>query len=56
MYDHVNSEEQHHLLKLLQTYEHLIDGALGEFNMDPISLQFNRQRSQTGTCLPIYCP
>ena len=34
----LNSEEQHHLLKLLQKYEHLFDGTLGEFNMDPISL------------------
>ena len=35
----LNAEEQHHLVKLLQKYEHLFDGTLGEFNMDPISLQ-----------------
>jgi hypothetical protein len=38
MYGNLNSEEYHHLLKLLQKYEHLFDGILGEFNMDPISL------------------
>jgi hypothetical protein len=34
-------EEQHQLKMLLQKYEHLFDGTLGEFNMDsiPISLQ-----------------
>jgi hypothetical protein len=37
MCDNLNSEEQHHLLKLLQKYEHLFDGKLEEFNMDPIS-------------------
>jgi hypothetical protein len=36
--DNLNSEEQHHLLELLQKYEHLFDGTLGEFSMDPISL------------------
>ena len=36
--DNLNPEEQHHLLKLLQKYEHLFDGTLGEFHMDPISL------------------
>jgi hypothetical protein len=30
--------EQHHILKLLQKYEHIFDGASGEFNMYPISL------------------
>jgi hypothetical protein len=32
-------EEQHQLKILLQKYEHLFDGTLGEFNMEPISLQ-----------------
>jgi hypothetical protein len=31
-------EEQHQLKALLQKYEHLFDGKLGEFNMEPISL------------------
>jgi hypothetical protein len=32
-------EEQHQLKILLQKYEHLFDGTLGEFNMKAISLQ-----------------
>jgi hypothetical protein len=32
-------EEQHQLKILLQKYEHLFDGILGEFNMEPISFQ-----------------
>jgi hypothetical protein len=39
MCNNLNTEEQSQLLKLLQKYEHLFDGTLGEFNMDPISLQ-----------------
>ena len=38
MCTNLNTEEQHQLLKLLQKYDHLFDGTLGEFNMDPISL------------------
>jgi hypothetical protein len=38
MCTNLKTEEQHQLLKLLQIYEHLFDGTLGEFNMDPISL------------------
>ena len=38
MCNNLNKEEQYQLLKLLQKYEHLFDGTLGEFNMDPISL------------------
>jgi hypothetical protein len=38
MCNNLNSEEQHHFLKLLQKYEHLFDGILGEFNMEPASL------------------
>jgi hypothetical protein len=36
--ENLNKEEQHHLLQVLQKYEHLFDGTLGEFNMAPISL------------------
>jgi hypothetical protein len=32
-------EEKHQLKILLQKYEHLFDGTLGEFNMEPISFQ-----------------
>ena len=38
MCNNLNTEEQHQLRKLLQKYEHLFDGTLGEFNMDPICL------------------
>jgi hypothetical protein len=39
--ENLHVEEQHQLKILLQKYEHLFDGTLGEFNMDPtpISLQ-----------------
>jgi hypothetical protein len=39
--ENLHVEEQHQLKELLQKYEHLFDGALGEFNMEkvPISLQ-----------------
>jgi hypothetical protein len=39
--ENLHVEEQHQLKTLLQKYElpYLFDGALGEFNMEPISLQ-----------------
>jgi hypothetical protein len=37
--ENLHVEEQHQLKILLQQYEHLFDGTLGEFNMEPISLQ-----------------
>jgi hypothetical protein len=43
MCTNLNTEEQHQLLKLLQKYEHLFDGTLGEFNMDPIGLDVERK-------------
>jgi hypothetical protein len=49
MYENLNTEEQHQLLKLLPKYEHLFDGTLGEFNMAPISLQLQDQESK-----PVY--
>jgi hypothetical protein len=36
--ENLNEEEQHRLLQVLQKYEHLFDGTLGEFNMAPIIL------------------
>jgi hypothetical protein len=33
--ENLHVEEQHQLKELLQKYEHLFDGTLGEFNMDP---------------------
>jgi hypothetical protein len=37
--ENLHVEEQHQLKALLQKYEHLFDGTLGEFNVEPISLQ-----------------
>jgi hypothetical protein len=37
--ENLHVEEQHQLKILLQKYEHLFDRTLGEFNMEPISLQ-----------------
>jgi hypothetical protein len=47
----IHVEEQHHFKALLQKYEHLFDGTLGEFNMVPkiISLQL-----MDPNCKPIY--
>jgi hypothetical protein len=42
-------EEQHQLKTLLQKYEHLFDGTLGEFNMEPVSLQL-----MDPNCKPIH--
>jgi hypothetical protein len=36
--ENLTSEEEHQLLQVLQKYEHLFGGTLGEFNMPPISL------------------
>jgi hypothetical protein len=46
-----HAEEQHQLKILLQKYEHLFDGTLGEFNMEsiPISLQL-----MDPNCKPIH--
>jgi hypothetical protein len=37
--ENLHVEEQHQPKILLQKYEHLFDGTLGEFIMEPISLQ-----------------
>jgi hypothetical protein len=42
-------EEQHQLKELLQKYEHLFDGTLGELNMEPISVQL-----MDPNCKPIH--
>jgi hypothetical protein len=49
--ENLHVEEQHQLKTLLQKYEHLFDGTLGEFNMDtiPISLQL-----MDPNCKPIH--
>jgi hypothetical protein len=36
--ENLNEEEHRQLLQVLQKYEHLYDGTLGEFNMAPLNL------------------
>jgi hypothetical protein len=38
-YVRLHVEKLHQLKILLKKYEHMFDGILGEFNMEPISLQ-----------------
>ena len=45
----LNHKEKLQLLQLLQKYEHLFDGTLGEFNMKPISLQLMNEE-----CKPVH--
>jgi hypothetical protein len=49
--ENLHVEEQHQLKELLQKYEHLFDGTLGELNMEtvPISLQL-----MDPNCKPIH--
>jgi hypothetical protein len=47
--ENLHVKEQHQLKALLQKYEHLFDGTLGEFNMEPISLQL-----MDPNCKPIH--
>jgi hypothetical protein len=49
--ENLHVEEQHQLKTLLQKYEHLFGGTLGEFNMNtiPISLQL-----MDPNCKPIH--
>jgi hypothetical protein len=49
MCTNLNKEEQQKLLELLQKYEHLFDGTVGEFKIDPISLHL----IEKGPNLPI---
>jgi hypothetical protein len=56
MYENLNSEEQHQLLKLLQKYEHLFDGTLGEFNIDPLVLSLIDPRVKSVHAHPYTVP
>jgi hypothetical protein len=47
--ENLHVEEQHQLKELLQKYEHLFYGTLGEFNMEPISIQL-----MNPNCKPIH--
>jgi hypothetical protein len=49
--ENLHVEEQHQLKELLQKYEHLFDGTLGEFNMDPIPISF---QLMDPNCKPIH--
>jgi hypothetical protein len=44
-------EEQHQLKILLQKYEHLFDGSVGKFNMDPIPISL---QLMDPNCKPIH--
>jgi hypothetical protein len=37
-YESLHVDEKHQLKILFQKYEHLVDGTLGEFNMEPIPI------------------
>ena len=54
--DNLSTEEQYELINLLQKYEHLFDGTLGEFNMAPISLQLQDQTSKPVHARPYAVP
>jgi hypothetical protein len=49
--ENLHVEEQHQLKSLLQKYEHLFDGTLGEFNMDKIPISF---QMMDPNCKPIH--
>jgi hypothetical protein len=47
--NNLNQKEKLQLLQLLPKYEHLFDGTFGEFNMNPIRLQLEKNE-----CKPVY--
>jgi hypothetical protein len=49
--ENLHAEEQHQLKILLQKYEHLFDGTLWEFNMDPIPISL---QLMDPNCKPIH--
>jgi hypothetical protein len=49
--ENLHVEEQHQLKTLLQKYEHLFDGTLGEFNMNPIQISL---QLMDPNCEPIH--
>jgi hypothetical protein len=48
-FENLHLEEHNQRKILLQKYQHLFDGTLGEFNMEPISLQL-----MDPSCKPIH--
>jgi hypothetical protein len=49
--ENLHEEEQHQLKTLLQKYEHLFDGTLGEFNMETASISL---QLMDPNCKPIH--
>jgi hypothetical protein len=49
--ENLHVKVQHQLKTLLQKYEHLFDGTLGEFNMDPIPISL---QLMDPNCKPIH--
>jgi hypothetical protein len=49
--ENLHVEEEHQLKASLQKYEYLFDGTLGEFTMEPISIQL-----MDPNCKPIHAP
>jgi hypothetical protein len=52
----LSQEEKHQLLHILQKYEHLFDGTLGEFNMEPISLHLTDKGTKAEHARPYTVP
>jgi hypothetical protein len=57
--ENLHVEEQHQLKILLQKYEHLFDGTLGEFNMEQSSISLQLMdcncKSVHTSCACIHC-
>jgi hypothetical protein len=56
MCDNLSQKEKRQLLRILQKYEHLIDGTLGEFNMDPICLHLTGKGTKPVHARPYAVP
>jgi hypothetical protein len=56
MCDNLSQEEQQQLLHILQIYDYLFDGTLGEFNMDPRSLHLSDKGTKPVHARPYTVP
>jgi hypothetical protein len=56
MSDNLSQQEKQQLLHIIQKHEHLFDGTLGEFNMDPISLHLMDNGTKTVHSSPSTVP
>ena len=56
MCENLNQEEQYQLLQVLQKYDHIFDGTIGELNMELISLQFMDKETKTVHVRPFSVP